>query len=360
MSNASTAIAAPATRAQLSAISESDLSGLIPFLARQSGKSQDQLRTHIPWLLLDNPARQPNTPLGWGLRSNNGEFVGCILCLPQFFMLGERKVLLMGSSSFYVDESHRGQGALIFLKYSQLCSKWPLFGNSANAEAASLWRARRATPIINSDHELLGVFRWRSLIQEFLVRKRGGHSPHQGVARALARAAGPFHRLQLKRSGNLVPLKSADEVMRLPIHDTAEKLTAVRDESFIQWRYFSGNDPTCAVFAYQSQDQFVLVTTNRRQRGYGGQIRALNVLDIYPEVSAPACLGILACLRERYEHEVDCVVMRSQTGPMQSELCRAGFLRRAFAAPNGWLIDRNRLLCGRDFYFAPADGDWLV
>ena len=81
------------------------------------------------------------------------------------------KILLMGSSSFYVDHRHRGQGGRIFLKYSRLANQWPIFGTSANAEAAALWKAAGAKPIPYSDGELLGVLRWPPLIEELVHRK---------------------------------------------------------------------------------------------------------------------------------------------------------------------------------------------
>ena len=78
---------------------------------------------------------------------------------------------LMGSSSFYVDDRHRGQGGRIFLKYSRMANQWPLFGTSANAEAAALWKAAGAKPIPYSDRELFGVLHWPPVAEEVVHRK---------------------------------------------------------------------------------------------------------------------------------------------------------------------------------------------
>jgi hypothetical protein len=364
MSNAFGAVAAQASRTELAAISDYDLPSVARFIGSQSARSAGEVEAHLRWFLLENPARQPSAPLGWGLRSSDDNFVGCILCAPQIFRFHQSEIVLMGSSSFYVNERYRGQGGLIFLKYAQLSSRWPLFGNSANREAAQLWKARGAISIPDSDHELLGVINGSPLAEEISARRLGSSFFARLLGRALGRVAGPFRRLKLDRQepGELFPLASAHHVMDLPIHHPTAKLTSIRNQDFLVWRYFSGNDRSVGVFAYRSKrlDRPVLVTVNQRNRGFREQIRALNVLDIYPEVSPSVCLEILGALVDCYRTAADCIVVRSQNLRIQKELCQAGFLRRAFEAPNGWFLDKHALLPTRDFYFVPADGDWLV
>ena len=113
-------------------IAEKDIAEVASFIAAQSGRTAESVEAHLRWFLLENPARKPQAPLGFGLRSAD-QFVGCILCSPQAFRFGNKKILLMGSSSFYVDDRHRGQGGRIFLQYCRLGNQWPLFGTSANA-----------------------------------------------------------------------------------------------------------------------------------------------------------------------------------------------------------------------------------
>ena len=134
-----------------------------------------------------------------------------------------KKFWLSGSSSFYVDERYRGSGGLLFLRFSELGRKWPMFGNSANADAAKLWKARGAVPIPNTDHELLGVLRWKGVIEEGLTRRRAPKI----VARTIGASAAPwvstYKTLKLEAAGrqDLNPLASAQEVMQLPIHNPA-------------------------------------------------------------------------------------------------------------------------------------------
>jgi hypothetical protein len=148
----------------------------------------------------------------------------------------------------------------------------------------------------------------------------------------------------------------------LAIHIPAAKLTAMRDLPYIRWRYFSGQDATVSAFAFRSRrpDQEILVTVNQRTRGYRGQIKTLNVLDVYPEVVPEEWLRIVAALIERYRKIVDTLVLRSQNTDRQTLFCNKGFQRRVFEAPTSWLLDKNKLLPTHDWYPVPADGDALI
>jgi hypothetical protein len=351
-------------RAEPVTISDSDIVELAQFIASQSGREPASVESHLRWFLLENPARDPQIPLGCGLRSPQGQLVGCILCVPQTFRFQQQTLPIVGSSCFYVDERYRGSGGLIFLRFSELGRKWALFGNSANADAARLWKARGAVPIPYSDHELFGVLRRRGVIEEGLSRR--------GVPKTLARTASvpaafvlrPFKRLKVEagRLEDLVPLASAEQVMQLSVHSPAPALTANRDLRYIRWRYFSGRDATAAVFAFRNKhvESDVLVTVNQRPRGYRGQIRTLNVLDIYPSVMPEVCVSIAAALVQRYRGAMDAIVLRGLDEARQDVFRRRGFMRRQLDAPNGWLLDRSGFLPTRNWYLVPADGDWLI
>jgi hypothetical protein len=350
--------------AKLVTIIESDIIELSQFIAVQSGREPAIVESHLRWFLLENPARDPQIPLGWGLRSPLGQLVGCVLYVPQRFRFQQQRFLMIGSSSFYIDERYRGSGGLLFLRFSEVSRKWPLFGNSANADAAKLWHARGAVPIPHSDHELFAVCRWRGVIEEALTR----HGAHKAIARTVSALAAPwvgaYKSLKLRPGGqdDLMPLSSAEQVMRLPIHDPTPDLTADRYLNYIHWRYFTGRDPTVAVYAFRSKqaESEVMVAVNQRPRGYRGQIRALHVLDIYPPVTPEACASIVAALLERYRSIVDAIVLRGSDGARQDFFPRLGFLRRQLDAPNGWLLDKSGSLPSRDWYLVPADGDWLI
>jgi hypothetical protein len=350
--------------AKLVTIFDSELVELSQFVATQSGRASAAVESYLRWFLLDNPARHPQIPLGCGLRSPEGQLVGCILYVPQMFRFQQQTLLVAGSSSFYVDELHRGSGGLLFLRFSELARKFPLFGNSANADAAKLWKARGAVPIPNSDYELFGVLRWDGVIEEALTRRGVPKTLAQVARGAVALAVSPLKRLNLPagRAEDLIPLRSAEEVQQLPIHDAPLALTSIRDLSYIRWRYFSGRDATIGPFAFRNQqtDTPVFVAINRRPRGYRGQIRTLNVLDIYPEIQPGGLVHIVAALADRYRGEVDAIVLRSLNESRQNTFRSLGFIRRPFDAPNGWLLDKSGFFPTQNWYTVPADGDWLL
>jgi hypothetical protein len=350
-------------RAELLTILENDVAEVANFIAAQSGRAKETVEAHLRWFLLENPARRPQDPLGFGLRSAD-QLVGCLLCSPQTFRFENQTVLLMGSSSFYVDDRHRGQGGRIFLQYSRLGKQWPLFGTSANPEAAALWKAAGASPIPYSDGELFGVLRWAPVVEEFAHRRNPSRVLSRLAGSPLSNLAGLVRPMKVDSGASdaLKLLTSAEQVNDIAVHDSSSKLTALRDLPYIRWRYFSGRDATAAAFAFRScePDREILVTVNQRTRGYRGQINTLNLLDVYPEVHPNEWLRIVGALTARYRKVVDAVVLRSQDAARQKIFCDRGFQRRTFDAPNGWFLDRAGLLPAHDWYPVPADGDGLI
>jgi hypothetical protein len=349
--------------AELVPLREQDIAEVASFIAAQSSRGRETVESRLGWFLLENPARDSQEPLGFGLRSA-GRLVGCILCSPQIFCFENEKVRMMGSSSFYVDESHRGYGGRIFLKYLRLGNQWPLFGTSANADAAALWKAAGAHPIAYSEGELFGILRWRPVAEEFVHRRTQSPILSRWAGSSLSGLARIFHPLKIDYGAavGLRPLTSAEEVIDLLAKDRSPKITAMRDLSYIRWRYFCGRDRTVEVFTFRSRqpDREILVTVNQRTRGYRGQINTLNLLDVYPEVCPDEWLRIVGALIPRYQKLVDAIVLRGQDSARSEMFCKKGFQWRAFDAPNGWLLDKAKLLPARDWYPVPADGDGLI
>jgi hypothetical protein len=316
--------------AELVAIVENDIADVGCFIAIQSGRTRETVEPHLRWFLLENPVRQPRDALGFGLRSAD-QLVGCILCSPQAFRFEKRKILLLGSSLFYVDDRHRSHGGRIFLQYSRLGNQRPLFGTSANAEAAALWKAAGAGPIPYPEGELFGVLHWRPVAEEFAHRRSLSRLLSRLAGSSIANFAGLVRPLKTDcgASEALQTLSCAEEVNDLPVNSSTAKLTAMRDLPYIRWRYFSSRDATVAVFAFRSRrpDQEVLVTVNQRTRGYRGQINTLDVLDVHPGVPPDEWLRIVGALTARYRKIVD-AIGAAQPGPRE----RKDFLRKRFSA----------------------------
>jgi hypothetical protein len=349
--------------ADLVPLLETDIASAASCIAAQSARSEAEVEAHLHWFLLENPVRTPDQPLGFGLQSF-GKLVGCILCSPQVFQCQNRQILLMGSSSFYVDHPHRGQGGRIFLQYSRLAKRWPTFGTSANADAAALWKAAGATPIPHADGELFGILNWTPVAEEIAHRRTASRFVSRLAGSSASSFAALLHPLKLNQHNEaaLQPLTSAGGASGLVAGDRAEKLTALRDESYIRWRYFSGKDPSVALFAFCSEfsNRQILVTVNQRRRGFRRQINTINLLDVYPEVPASEWLKIVGALIARYSRSVDALVLRNQDPEKRKMFCEAGFHWRAFDAPTSWILDRTNLLPASGWYIVPADGDGLI
>ncbi|MGA8764878.1 MAG: hypothetical protein WB562_18560, partial [Candidatus Sulfotelmatobacter sp.] len=87
-------------RTEIVAITEADLADVARFIASQSGREQETVEAHLRWFWLENPAHQPQYPMGFGLLCSD-RLAGCILCCPQWFHFQNKQILFMGSSSFY-------------------------------------------------------------------------------------------------------------------------------------------------------------------------------------------------------------------------------------------------------------------
>lgn len=350
--------------AELVNIEIEDIPEVVNFIATQSGQNRDSIESHLRWFALENPALRAEDPLGFGLRAA-GQLVGCILCSPQLFRCEKQSIRFMGSSLFYVDDHHRGHGGRIFLQYCRLGNRYPLFGTSANAKAAALWKAAGARPIPHSDGELFGVLRWPPIAEEVAHRRYSNRLLSALAGSSVAAIAGAFRPLKIDSSSfdKLQSLTSAEHVSDfLQLHQFSTKLTAARELPYLRWRYFSGRDATVAVYAFRSDqaDREVFVAVNQRIRGYREQIKTLNVLDVYPEVSQAEWLQIVGALIAHYRQMVDAIVLRSQNLEQRKMFCERGFQWRAFDAPNGWFLDRSKFLPTHDWYPVPADGDGLI
>lgn len=346
-------------------LTETNLRELADFIAAQSGREAAETLAQLTWLLLENPACHAGNrvSLGCGARAASGKLVGCILHLPQMFVCRQTPLLLLGSSCFYVDESHRGSGGAIFLKFARAANQFPLFGNSANAISAQLWKARGATPIPHSDHELVGIVHWPPVVEELAARS--------GLAKPVARFGGSTTawlrhvrklRLPFDPKSEFERLSSIEQVMELPLAGSDDFLTALRDEPYIRWRYFSGRDPSITLFAFRNRrtERPMFVAVNERPRGYRAQIRSLNLLDVFPRPQPAEMVAIVAALHAQYRNHTHMIVLRNLDAPSRDAMLAVGFRRRNFESPNGWLLDPKSLLPTRDCYFVPADGDWII
>jgi hypothetical protein len=350
---------------------EPDLAEAVAFLARQVHRadlpgaappSEPKLR----WFTFQNPARQAGIPLGWLLRGAGGDIVGIMLCVPQWFRYRDRAFLLLMSGSYYVDDRFRGLGLALFQRYRALNKRNALYCTTANEMSSAVWKRFGGYPLTATDHEILGVLRFGPLAEEVAYRR----ASNALIARAAGGVLGAVPGMaasrwrRLRAGAVLTKLDRGPGLAGMQDDGSAEhadRITAVRSEPFLQWRYFDGPDATRALFRFEGgEGGRCHVAVNLQRRGYRGQIRALTVLDVWGAMPGDSIVSLAACLAQEYRDRADVVVFRGQPPERQRALCAAGLRRRALPVPIGWCIDREGLLPRAPWYVVPADGDMAV
>lgn len=341
-------------------ITEADISDVAAYLARQAGTgdattSQGSLpERRLRWLLLENPARVDDVPLGWCIRDARQNVIGTLLCVPfRVAARGVSRIALM-SCKFFVDEPYRGAGLVPFRNYLKLGRQYPLFCTSANAVSGELFAGAGGNVIAGTDHTMLGVARHAPLAEEWVFRKIG----RPALSRITALPSCLLPRRKLGRSeSELQPLTSVEDVMALELPPPRDSVAVVRDPSYIRWRYFS-TDSANEVLCFRGRGAVArMVVVNQVRWGHRSQIRVLNVLDVWPPLDADTASSLVQLLWARYEGAFDALWLRSQPPEAEAELRRLGFMRHRFPAPLGWCIDPSGHLPTRNWYLMPGESE---
>ena len=352
---------ASAQRAEVHQIEPADIPQVATFLERQrrpgdapaTGPLDPQQR--LRWLLRENPARADDIPLGWCIRDGEGRVAGAMLCVPLRIAGEGFDGRALMSCKFFVDEAHRGLGIGLFMRFLKLGQRFPLLATSANAASGALFAQFGGYAINGTEHTMLGVRRPAPLAEEWFHRRT--HRP--ALARLLAFPA-RFAPSRMKiRPGDdagaeLIPIPQPDDLQLLP---PAGALTIVRSQPWLRWRYFSADRAACDVFRFRCNGDDRLLVTNMIASGYRGQIRVLNVLDVWPPLSTSSARVLPALLHERYKDRFDVIWLRGQPREVEQALSATGFISHHFPAPLGCCIDRAALLPARNWYLMPGESE---
>src|SRR5437762_9601071 len=114
---------ASAERAEVRQIEPTDIPEVATFLERHrrpadappTGPLEPEHR--LRWLLLENPARAEDVPLGWCIRDADARVAGAMLCAPLHIAGQNFDGRALMSCKFFVDEPHRGLGIGLFMRY---------------------------------------------------------------------------------------------------------------------------------------------------------------------------------------------------------------------------------------------------
>lgn len=354
---------AMAEAAEVADISEGELAEVAEFLARQvrAGEPMSANARHpadrLRWLLVENPARLADVPLGWRIRSQ-GKIVGAALCIPFRVAGGGGSATALMFAKFFVDPPFRGMGLGLLMRFARLGKRYPLFVTSTNAIAGELFAKLGARQIAGMDHTMLGVRRLAPLAEELIYRRVG--SPV--AARILSIAGLMFSRRQppMRKSLAIASMKrarSVSDIESVLATTPKDQIAIVRDRDYVHWRYFAG-DPDIEVWFLQCDSEPPwMIALNVLRGGYRQHIRILNILDVWPPLSPEALWPLINCLSGEYRDRFDVIWLRSQPASVEAEAQAAGWRRHYFPAPLGWNIDSQPVLPDLPWYLMPGESE---
>jgi len=209
------------------------------------------------------------------------------------------------------------------------------------------------------DHTMLGIRRPRPLVEEWLFRK----TCRPAIARFLSMPAAmaPSRKLARLRDevgkSELRRLQNADQIAEMHLPPATNALSVVRDRDYFHWRYFSGARENHVYRFHRKDDQDRLVIVEEIRSGYRGQIRVLNVLDIWPPVTSESAVTLVASLVDKYRCRFDTIWLRGQSAVAEDALRTLGFVQHQFPAPLGWFIDKGDRLPTKEWYLMPGESE---
>jgi len=304
-----------------------------------------------------NPALTPEIPFGWAGRDEGGAIVGAMLCVPFRFLVRGRIETFIMNSAFYADELHRGLGALLFLAFRALNARHVIYSTTSNKEAAAVWEAARAHVLPKSDFELLGILRPGPVLEELAFRRFGKRAAL--VSRALGVAANTYSPCKLNNPRSRVTIDSTvPEEAACAADGVDQEFGLLRDASFLRWRYFEGPEAGTTVHKFLTEADKGFIAVSIQSRGYRGQLRVLNISDIWGSVSPQALPLALSAIATKYRGDVDAIVIRCPSDTLERMATGMGFRKRKFPNAIGWYLDRRRILPER--FVIPAGGTEMV
>lgn len=350
-------------RAQIHEINEQDIGAVAQFLERNRRPGEAPAPPPFPseqrlrWLLLENPARQPDIPLGWFLRNESGDVVGSLICTHLRVGVKEFSSPCIMCCKFYVDQPYRGMGMQLFRRYVHECGAYPLLATSANTASGRIFQRFDAYEIEQTDHTMLGGARPAPLAEELIHRRTGLAK----AARILALPAGMVRRRIPRRPragnrGELQPITSFAQVESLNLPATGETVAVVRNVPYLSWRYFA-SDAGREVFQFSCGDRNCIIVVNEVRSGYRGQIRVLNILEVWPPPDRDSSVALASSLADHFRGRFDVIWFRCPPIEAQEALREAGFISHAFPAIMGWCIDSGNVLPSRTWYLLPGESE---
>ena len=328
-----------------------------------SNPSRIESAAYLRWLLVENPARNGVTDLGYCVRDQNGSVVGAILTFPCEFGRGGKRLKALCGASLFVNNEASIQGFIILKKFLNTAGYDFFFTTTCNATAGALWNklpGHHAIP--NSESTYVLPFRIEKLLEVFAENRKF----HPGLA-ALLQAAGRIGsaivRVTKKSSRNLkvVPCRDWEKLSDLArMHRNPEWITNERSAKFLEWRYgnsVAGVRKELYSFTDQSGNEGWFAISSGST---GGEktFQATELLDfVWPDKKVDP-REIVSAVVALSSSTSDALYLRPRIGVPLKELSRL-VMRRSLTSPQCYVMPGkgNEHLEPAAFDFVLADGD---
>ena len=318
---------------------------------------------HLQWLLIDNPLAAAAPHHGLCIRNASGAIVGLLAAFPAAFRAGERRLLGLGSGSYFVAPEARTLGFYLFKRHL----RWPgfdfFFSTSCNAASGALWKTLGARAVPGSDAEYVLPLDLGIVLPAFLAG-RTASALATGAARILGRCATGLLRSVVPSSAGVIsePCRDWEKLAELARrHRPAGWITADRSAAFLTWRY-GPSSPNHAADVRVFRDTrgnegwFSLGHTIRGDRT---PIRGRVLLDATWPRDRMGFDAVLMAIARFVEHDADAIYFRPRPGVDYGE-CRPWIIRRRRDPPAAFAVagpGRAPLgVSGLDLVFADGDG----
>jgi len=93
----------------------------------------------LQWLLLEHPLAAGVSEHGLCIRDGSGVIVGLLLSFPSAFRMGDRRILAMGSGSYFVEPRARTLGFYLFKRHLTCPGYAFFFSTTCNATSGAMW-----------------------------------------------------------------------------------------------------------------------------------------------------------------------------------------------------------------------------
>jgi len=240
------------------------------------------IERRLNWMLLENPAGRGESRYGFCIRARSGEIRGLNLCFAAQFVAGDKRILGLGSGSFFVEPDARLLGFYLFKKYLSLPGYSFFFTTTSNVNSAPLWQSLGGRAVPGSEREYLFPLNAEALLPALAAEKYSSAIVHKLFSVA-GRCVNPF--LELSRHSptalRVTPCRDWCKLAELSgRHRVAGCITAQRSPDFLQWRYENNEGPPSGVYLVRnSRGDEGWFALGEMLRGRRRQIRGTVLLD---------------------------------------------------------------------------------